>query len=100
MNEEIPYNPPGMDEYIREGARKNQAWLRKRGLLPEGAQTESAKADSVQRVVSRREFERWAKEPPREWPLRICPESGAWPGQYMPYYVQCAWEAWCEAANK
>lgn len=27
MNDEIPYNPPGMDEYIREGARQNSALL-------------------------------------------------------------------------
>ena len=26
---EIPYNPPGMDEYIREGARSNQRMLDK-----------------------------------------------------------------------
>jgi|ERR1035437_292625 hypothetical protein len=29
MNDEIPYNPPGLDEYIREGARHNSRLLRK-----------------------------------------------------------------------
>ena len=33
MNDEIPYNPPGMDEYRREGARKNSELLRKHALL-------------------------------------------------------------------
>jgi hypothetical protein len=33
MNDEIPYNPPGMDEYHREGARKNSELLRKHALL-------------------------------------------------------------------
>lgn len=27
MNDEIPYNPPGMDEYRREGARKNRGFM-------------------------------------------------------------------------
>ena len=27
MNDEIPYNPPGLDDYIREGARQNSALL-------------------------------------------------------------------------
>lgn len=27
MNDEIPYNPPGLDEYIRDGARRNSALL-------------------------------------------------------------------------
>jgi hypothetical protein len=29
MNDEIPYNPPGMDEYIAEGARHNSELLKK-----------------------------------------------------------------------
>lgn len=29
MNDEIPYNPPGMDNYIREGARKNSELINK-----------------------------------------------------------------------
>ena len=29
MNEEIPYNPPGQDAYILEGARQNQRLLDK-----------------------------------------------------------------------
>ena len=51
MNEEIPYEPPGMDAYLQSKAESNARWLRKRGLLPERPQTESAQADSVQRVV-------------------------------------------------
>lgn len=39
MNEEIPYNPPGLDEYIRDGARKNSALLRKMQGKPEAVET-------------------------------------------------------------
>lgn len=51
MNEEIPYNPPGMDDYIRKGARKNSALLSKAQGKPASAQSEAAKADSLKRVV-------------------------------------------------
>ena len=44
MNEEIPYNPPGMDEYIREGARKNSELLRRMSGQPATPKTEGPKA--------------------------------------------------------
>lgn len=50
MNDEIPFNP-GIEDYIQEGARKNQEWLRKRGLLPERSQGEPAKPGSLHPVV-------------------------------------------------
>ena len=53
MNEEIPYNPPGMDEYIREGARKNSELLRRMSGQPATPETGGTKAVAVQRVVSR-----------------------------------------------
>ena len=43
MNDEIPYNPPGMDEYIRAGARKNSALLRKMRGEPEPSATAEIK---------------------------------------------------------
>lgn len=43
MNDEIPYNPPGMTEYIREGARKNSALLRKMQGQPEPIATAETK---------------------------------------------------------
>jgi len=49
MNDEIPYRPQGMDEYLQSKTESNARWLRKRGLLPDASQTESAQADSVQR---------------------------------------------------
>jgi hypothetical protein len=42
MNEEIPFNPPGLTEYIREGARKNAALLRKMQGKPEAVETAKA----------------------------------------------------------
>lgn len=42
MNKEIPFNPPGLTEYIREGARKNAALLRKMQGKPEAVETEKA----------------------------------------------------------
>lgn len=33
MQDEIPYNPPGMDEYIAKGAEHNSNLLRKHALL-------------------------------------------------------------------
>ena len=35
MNDEIPYNPPGLDAYIAEGARKNGEMLRRMTQLPD-----------------------------------------------------------------
>ena len=52
MNEEIPYNPPGLDEYIREGARKNSALLRKMQGQPEPSATAEAKPDCAPRTGS------------------------------------------------
>ena len=47
--------------------------------------------------VVRDTFEKWATEPPREWNIKRFPKKSDWPGQYMIYAVQCAWEAWLEA---
>jgi hypothetical protein len=52
MNKEIPYNPPGMDSYIREGARKNSALLRKMQGKPEQTATAEAKPDCAPRTGS------------------------------------------------
>lgn len=51
---------------------------------------------------SRDEFEAWAKAPPREWDCYRHPQdaSQAWPGQYMQYHVQSAWEAWLAARGE
>ena len=52
-------------------------------------------------VSSRQElFEEWAESLPREWDVTRQGESSAWPGQYREYAVQCAWEAWCEVAER
>lgn len=43
---------------------------------------------------SREAFEQWISAPPYE---RTCERSGpeaAWPGQYLRYETQLAWEAW------
>jgi len=45
----------------------------------------------------RKEFEVWAKSPPREFLLRLNGDKSAWPGHYYDYNVQCAWEAWLSA---
>lgn len=47
------------------------------------------------KLTNRQAFEMWAQEPPREWSVARQAEQGAWPGQYVIYPVQCAWEAWC-----
>lgn len=47
----------------------------------------------------RKEFEKWAAQPPREWDLKRQSLSDAWPGQYYDYSVQCAWEAWNASYN-
>lgn len=52
MNEETPYNPPYMADYIREGARKNSALLRKWKAEEEAAATAEAKGGSHQRACS------------------------------------------------
>ena len=47
----------------------------------------------------RKEFEKWASAAPREWILKRHPKDAkksSWPGQYVQYHVQCAWEAWKE----
>ena len=52
-----------------------------------------------ERVSGRKEFERWASEPPREWDTSRWPDDStqtSWPGQYVKYYVQCSWEVWEE----
>ena len=46
------------------------------------------------------EFEKWAREPPREWSVERLPESSTWHGKYSAYYVYCAWEAWQEATKR
>lgn len=43
---------------------------------------------------SRASFEAWAIQPPREFDIAIHGDSGAWPGGYKSYPVQCAWESW------
>lgn len=48
----------------------------------------------------REEFERWAADAPREWPLERYTEDEAWPGSYKDYPVQCAWEAWQEVYKR
>ena len=58
MNEEIPYNPPGMDEYIREGARQNSALLRRMEGQSTPSETVGAKAVALQGVCSAAWLER------------------------------------------
>ncbi len=48
MKEEIPFNPPGLSEYIRDGARKNSAILRKMQGKATAPETAEAKPGSVQ----------------------------------------------------
>lgn len=46
--------------------------------------------------IKRSKFEDWAVLPPREWEITIYPDNSEWPGCYVDYSVQCAWEAWKE----
>ena len=43
---------------------------------------------------SRKAFEAWITAPPYEKSLATIAASGGWPGQYVDYAVQLAWEAW------
>lgn len=52
MNEEIPYRTPAMDEYFREGARKNSALLRKMQGKPAATETAETKPDCAPRTGS------------------------------------------------
>ena len=47
----------------------------------------------------RREFEAWISAPPYEMTTKKHSERESWPGQYIQYEVQLAWEAW-QAAQR
>ncbi len=46
--------------------------------------------------AERARFEEWAISPPREWDIYKYGNGAenSWPGQYLNYFVQCAWEGW------
>jgi hypothetical protein len=48
-------------------------------------------------TTQRERFEAWAAKPPREFDLDRFDDGGAWPGNYVAYNVECAWQAWQEA---
>ena len=44
---------------------------------------------------SRAQFEKWISAPPFErGTLRLGPDDTSWPGGYVEYYTQVAWDAW------
>lgn len=51
-------------------------------------------------MTERDNFEVWASAPPREWDMTRHSNASAWPGQYVDYYAQCAWEAWRERGRQ
>jgi hypothetical protein len=54
-----------------------------------------------QPTIDREAFEEWISSPPYEKSIARLPESWkAWSGHYADYYVQLAWEAWCESARQ
>ena len=95
MSEEIPYNPPGQDEYIREGARHNQRlldkwkkenpgkttedWLKSFGFTPPSTKQPSCPNCDVPCLPTERPrafecpkcHEIWHRKPTREECLRV-----------------------------
>lgn len=44
-------------------------------------------------------FEAEFSKPPYEWHLARWGENGAWPGHYIGYHVETAWQGWLASAQ-
>lgn len=51
-------------------------------------------------TTQRERFEEWVAKPPREFDLDRFDDDEAWPGSYVAYNVECAWQAWQEAERQ
>jgi hypothetical protein len=63
---------------------------------------EEVKKNTEQTGKTRKAFEAWISAPPYERDVVRFIEhdaASAWPGQYMDYEVELAWEAWQEGAR-
>lgn len=45
-------------------------------------------------------FEAWIQKPPFERVFKRLSDESAWPGQYQPYEIELAWEAWQASAKQ
>lgn len=47
--------------------------------------------------AERARFEAHFSQAPYEWRLSLSRDRDTWPGQYVSYAVECAWQAWLAA---
>lgn len=68
--------------------RANTEWRPSDGFIPE-----------LDEDAERAAFEAEFSQSPYEWSFNRHPERGSWPGQYVTYHIETAWQGWLASAK-